>query len=194
MFDKNIVVVFSFLQQGKDVLTDRNHRVYIIATGGTIEKTYDELKGSLENKITQLEQRILTRLRLPYTEITIETILTKDSLHFTDEDRHLVFETILENLKKDRFDAIIIVHGTDTMVLTADYVRQNIQLTTIPIIFTGAMKPMGFEDSDALQNVTEALMASRLCSSGFFVCFHGRVYNVPFVRKDRKNGTFGPME
>lgn len=168
----------------------RNYKVHIITTGGTIEKTYDEFKGLLENKITQVENRILSKLRLPYTDVTIESILAKDSLYFTDEDRNLVVDAILKTLDKGEVDAVIIIHGTDTMTLTADFVRQKIQLVQIPIIFTGAMKPMGFEDSDALQNVTESLMASRLSGSGFYLCFHGRVFKVPFVKKDRDKGTF----
>ena len=172
----------------------RNHKVHIITTGGTIEKTYDEYKGALENKITQLEKRILNRLRLPYTDVTIESILTKDSLYFTDEDRTLVSNTILKSLEREDLDAIIVIHGTDTMALSADYVRKSIQLTERPIIFTGAMKPMGFEDSDAYQNVVESLMACRLVGPGFYISFHGRLYKVPFVRKDLKKGTFGPTE
>ena len=66
--------------------------IQIISTGGTIEKTYDELEGALENKTTQLEKRILSKLRLPYSSYEVTPILSKDSLFFDDNDRELVFQ------------------------------------------------------------------------------------------------------
>ncbi len=165
--------------------------IEIISTGGTIEKTYDEQEGSLENKATQLEKRILSKLRLPGCLYNVTSILSKDSLFFNDQDRELVVQTVVEKMSDKRVGAIVIVHGTDTMVKTADYVRLNIINPKVPIIFTGAMKPMGFDDSDALQNVTETMLATRVCASGgVYIVFHGRVFTVPFVRKDKDKGTF----
>lgn len=163
----------------------------IISTGGTIEKTYDEYDGSLANKTTQLEKRILSRLRLPNCTWEVTPILSKDSLYFDDQDRELVVKTIEEKLTAENVGAILVVHGTDTMVKTADFVRLKVICPKVPIIFTGAMKPMGFDDSDAFQNVTESFLAARVCSpGGIYIVFHGRIFTVPFVQKNRENGTF----
>ena len=89
--------------------------IEIISTGGTIEKTYDELEGALENKATQLESRILSKLRLPYLSYNVTPILSKDSLHFDDNDRNLVVETVREKMKGSSTKAIVVIHGTDTM-------------------------------------------------------------------------------
>ena len=97
-------------------------KIQIISTGGTIEKTYDEFDGSLENKTTQLEKRILSRLRLPDCSFEVTPILSKDSLYFDDKDRELVAKTIEEKLKLSDVSAVLVIHGTDTMVKTADYV------------------------------------------------------------------------
>ena len=167
----------------------------IISTGGTIEKTYDEYDGLLENKTTQLEKRILTRLRLPNCSIEVTPIMSKDSLFFDDNDRKLVAETIEKKLKTPDLGAILVIHGTDTMVKTADFVRLNVICPKVPIIFTGAMKPMGFDDSDAIQNVTESILAARVCSpGGIYIVFHGRIFTVPFVQKNREKGTFEVIE
>ena len=167
----------------------------IISTGGTIEKTYDEYDGLLENKTTQLEKRILTRLRLPNCSIEVTPIMSKDSLFFDDNDRKLVAETIEKKLKTPDLGAILVIHGTDTMVKTADFVRLNVICAKVPIIFTGAMKPMGFDDSDAIQNVTESILAARVCSpGGIYIVFHGRIFTVPFVQKNREKGTFEVIE
>lgn len=167
------------------------HHICIVTTGGTIEKTYDEYHGSLENKLTELEKRIMSRLRLPYLSFEVEAPLSKDSLHFTGEDRKLVLETTRSAIKSKRFKAILIIHGTDTMDQTAEFLRNGLSPEIeVPIIFTGAMKPMGFMDSDALQNVTEALIATKLASPGVYICFHGELFSLPNVRKNRERLTF----
>ena len=169
-------------------------KIQIISTGGTIEKTYDEFDGSLENKTTQLEKRILSRLRLPDCSFEVTPILSKDSLYFDDKDRELVAKKIEEKLKLSDVSAVLVIHGTDTMVKTADFVRLTVTCPKVPIIFTGAMKPMGFDDSDAYQNVTESLLASRVCAPGVYIVFHGRIFTVPFVQKNRLKGTFEETE
>ena len=170
-------------------MSDKLFNIKFITTGGTIEKTYDEFHGALENKFTQLEQRILHKLRLPYFTYKVSSLLSKDSLFFTDEDRELIVKEIGSCLE-DSLDAVIVIHGTDTMAQTAELVKSSLVGVSIPIIFTGAMKPMGFDDSDALQNVTEALMSSRFLNAGVFISFHGQVFEVPWVRKNREKLTF----
>ena len=169
--------------------TDHLH-IQIISTGGTIEKTYDEIEGALENKTTQLEKRILSKLRLPYCSYEVTPILSKDSLFFDDNDRELVFNTVQEKIEEGKSQAVVVVHGTDTMAKTADYVRLKLINPRVPIIFTGAMKPMGFDDSDAFQNVTETMLACRVCAPGVYIVFHGQIFTVPFVRKNKEKGTF----
>ena len=178
------------------VVNNNGHlKLQIISTGGTIEKTYDEYDGLLENRTTQLEKRILSRLRLPNCSFEVTPILSKDSLYFDDNDRQLVASTVEEKLNTTEIGAILVVHGTDTMVKTADFVRLNVPCPKVPIIFTGAMKPMGFDDSDAFQNVTESILAARVCSpGGVYIVFHGRIFTVPFVKKNREKGTFEVVE
>ena len=162
--------------------------VVIITTGGTIEKTYDEFDGSLQNRGTSIKNRILTKMRLPYTNILVQPLLSKDSLYMTDEDRTLICATIEEQMAKNF--PIVILHGTDTMSTTAEFCYQKISTPLVPVVFTGAMIPMGFDDSDAAQNVTEALLAAKLLTPGFYISFHNQVFKLPQVRKNRDKGTF----
>ena len=62
------------------------------------------------------------------------------------------------------------------------------------MILTGAMRPYEFRDSDAQQNVTEALLAARLLAPGVYVVIHNRVLSFPGVVKDRKAGEFCRVE
>lgn len=162
--------------------------VVIITTGGTIEKTYNEFDGSLENRGTSIRNRILSKMRLPYTNIMVYPLLSKDSLYMTEADRALISATIKDQMQ--RGCPIVVLHGTDTMSVTAEHCYQVLGTPAVPVVFTGAMIPMGFEDSDAAQNVTEALLTAKLMQPGFYISFHNQVFTVPHVRKNREKGTF----
>lgn len=162
--------------------------VIIITTGGTIEKTYNEFDGSLENRGTSIKNRILSKMRLPYTNITVFPVLSKDSLYMNDQDRALIAETLKDQMRTGC--PIVVLHGTDTMSLTAEHCYKEISAPPVPVVFTGAMIPMGFDDSDAAQNVTEALLSAKLLPSGFYISFHNQIFRVPQVRKNKLKGTF----
>lgn len=162
--------------------------VIIITTGGTIEKTYDEFDGSLENRGTSIKNRILSKLRLPYTNIHVHPLLSKDSLYMDEKDRALICQTIQEECAKKA--PIVVLHGTDTMALSAEFCFERIQALEVPVVFTGAMIPMGFEDTDATQNVTEALLAAKLLAPGFYISFHNQIFEVPYVKKNKEKRTF----
>lgn len=162
--------------------------VIVLTTGGTIEKSYDEYDGSLENKESIIKHIILEKLRMPYTNLHVFSLLAKDSLNLTDYDRAFISKNIEVQLNKNW--PIIVLHGTDTMAKTAEYCAENLKNLKQAVVFTGAMKPMGFDDSDAKQNVTEALLASKLLKPGVYVSFHNRIFAVPGVRKNREKRTF----
>lgn len=162
--------------------------IILITTGGTIEKTYDEFDGSLENRGTSIKNRIMHKLRLPYTNIYVYPLLSKDSLYMDDNDRDLILQTIKDQLKRNI--PIVVLHGTDTMELSARVCFDRITDLKVPVVFTGAMVPMGFEDSDATQNVTEALLAAKLLTPGFYISFHNQIFHVPNVHKNKEKRTF----
>lgn len=166
--------------------------VIIITTGGTIEKIYDEFDGSLANRGTSVKNKILSKLRLPYTNISVIPLLSKDSLYMDEADRAFICQTIEEEAKKN--SPIVVLHGTDTMAVTAEYCFKRLTNLSVPVVFTGAMTPMGFEDSDATQNVTEALLSAKLLSIGFYISFHNQIFKVPYVQKNKEKRTFEQTE
>ncbi len=176
------------VMEQKNTLKNAPKDILIITTGGTIEKTYDEFDGSLENRGTSIKNRILSKLRLPYTNIIVHPVLSKDSLYMDDADRKLIAETIAEDLKLNA--PIVLLHGTDTMALTANYCFEHIKNITVPVVFTGAMVPMGFDDTDATQNVTEALLSAKLLPPGIYISFHNQIFKVPHVQKNKEKRTF----
>lgn len=159
----------------------------ILTTGGTIEKIYDEFEGSLENRETIVKNKLLQKLRTPYTEIQVKQVMSKDSLLMTEHDR----QTILEAIQDQGDEApVVVLHGTDTLEITAKYCYEHHPFIKVPVVFTGAMKPLGFDDSDALQNVIEAMMASRILPPGYYLTFHGKLFHAPNFKKNKTKGTF----
>jgi L-asparaginase len=161
--------------------------IYVLTTGGTIEKVYSENTGSVANLDSKID-RYLGLLRLPDCEVNVVPLMNKDSLEITDEDRVLILGMVRAVLKENA--PIIITHGTDTMVQTGLYLQSGLPGLKLPIVLTGAMTPLGFEGSDGLQNLTESLIAVQLVRAGVYVVMHNQVFPVHRVRKDRSLGRF----
>jgi L-asparaginase len=162
-------------------------RTIVLTTGGTIEKIYSEQEGALVN-VAQKIGRYLKQLRLPDRDIEVVPVMNKDSLEMTAEDRAELVRKIVE--LQCAGCPIVITHGTDTMTETGRYIQQAFPDVKAPIILTGAMRPLGFEGSDGLQNLTESLLAARLLSPGVYIVFHGQVFPADRTAKDREAGTF----
>lgn len=169
-------------------------QIAVVTTGGTIEKSYLEFDGSLLNSGSIIENKLFSRLRTPHKNFVFHHILTKDSLEMTSLDRELIATTVNDCLADNL--PVIVIHGTDTMVESAVYCQNYLadhhdqSALSVPVIFTGAMKPLGFVDSDALQNVAEAIAHLSTAPAGVFISFHSELYPLPFVRKNHDKLTF----
>ena len=162
-------------------------KVNVITTGGTIEKVYSEQTSTVENRDTQIV-RYLGRLRLPDCEVRVVPLMNKDSLEMTDADRSAILALIEQMLGEA--SAVVITHGTDTMVQTGLCLKQALPELKIPIVLTGAMTPLGFEGSDGLQNLTESLFAVRVLGPGIYVVMHNQAFPIDRVQKDRETSRF----
>jgi L-asparaginase len=162
-------------------------KIYVIATGGTIEKVYSEQTGNVQNLDSKID-RYFRLLRLPDAEIAVTHLMNKDSLEMTDADRAQVLAAVRERMAEPA--PVIITHGTDTMIDTGLFLQRNLAGLKIPIVLTGAMTPLGFEASDGLQNLTESLFAARVLAPGVYVVMHNQVFPVDRARKDRELARF----
>jgi L-asparaginase len=162
-------------------------KVNVITTGGTIEKVYSEQTSTVENLDNQIH-RYLGRLRLPDCDVSVVPLMNKDSLEMTDADRSAILE-LVEKMLSER-SAVVMTHGTDTMVQTGRYLKQALPDLKVPIVLTGAMTPLGFEGSDGLQNLTESLFAVRILGPGIYVVMHNQAFPIDRVRKDRETSRF----
>ncbi len=168
-------------------LKTRAMHIAILTTGGTIEKSYDESDGSLRNVGSVLEE-IVGGLRLDDLTFRHGSIMSKDSLDMTDADRRAILAAVREALAAE--DAVLVVHGTDTLSVTGEFLHAELGALEKPVVLTGAMRPFEFRDTDAYQNLTEALLACRLLKPGVYVVMHNQALRFPGVIKERGRMTF----
>ena len=161
-------------------------KIHVLTTGGTIEKVYSEQSGVVQNVAARIHE-YLSRLRLPATEIEITQLMNKDSLEMTDEDRRRILEAVESRASES---PVVITHGTDTMVATGRLLKSKLPPLRYPVILTGSMTPLGFEQSDGLQNLTESLFAARVLQPGVWIVLHNQAFDVDHVRKDRERACF----
>ena len=151
-------------------------------TGGTFDKEYDELHGTLDFRDTHLPQMLtMARSRL---DVKVRTLMMVDSLEMTDSDRALIANNCRD--VPERF--IVITHGTDTMVDTARILAAEVPDKTI--VLTGAMIPIAFGSSDGLFNLGGALTVVQVLEPGVYITMNGRIFSWDDVRKNRETGIF----
>lgn len=156
--------------------------IRIFITGGTFDKEYNELDGTLFFKDTHLPEMLkLGRCKL---DVEMRTLMMIDSLEMTDADR----QVILDQCRKSTEDKIVITHGTDTMEQTAELLGKSLSNKTV--VLTGAMVPYKFGSSDGLFNLGSALGFVQTLPVGVYIAMNGRCFPWDNVHKNRKTGEF----
>ena len=156
--------------------------VRIFITGGTFDKEYDMINGKLYFEDTHLPE-MLVQGRCT-AEVHVRTLMMIDSLEMKEEDR----KVIVHNCNKAEEKDIIITHGTDTMVKTAE-VLANAKLDKT-IVLTGALIPYKFGSSDGYFNIGCALGFVQSLNKGVYVVMNGQAFKWNNVTKNRKTGYF----
>jgi L-asparaginase len=155
----------------------------IVATGGTIDKVYFDDKSTFQIGTPQIGE-ILNALGVAFT-FDVIPLLRKDSLHIDDNDRDLVRRTIAAQSHRH----VLVTHGTDTMVETAQVLRE---IPDKVIVLTGALNPARFQGSDAVFNIGCAVGALQTLPDGVYIAMNGRIWDPARVRKNREANRFEP--
>jgi L-asparaginase len=163
-------------------------RIRLFVTGGTFDKEYNELAGTLAFKDTHLPEML--RLGRSHIDVTVRTLMMIDSLDMTVADRAL----IVEQCRQAAEPRIVITHGTDTMVETARALAAALAGdATKTIVLTGAMIPYAFGSSDGLFNLGSALSFGQVLPPGVYIAMNGRYFAWDRVKKNRETGVFEPL-
>ena len=157
-------------------------KIRLLVTGGTFDKEYNELSGTLFFRDTHVREML--RLGRCQLDLEVRPLMMIDSLDMTDSDR----ERILESCLDAGGERVVITHGTDTMADTARFLGERVKGQTI--ILTGAMVPYTFGSSDGLFNLGSALAFAQSLPHGVYVAMNGRCFDWRNVRKNKATGTF----
>jgi L-asparaginase len=151
-------------------------KIKFFTVGGTIDKVYFDALSKYEIGESNIFD-ILKNARVNF-KYDISSLLKKDSLDMTDQDRSIILEAV-ENEPHER---IIITHGTDTMVETAKVLSI---IKNKVIVLTGAMEPAKFKSSDAIFNLGSAVAAVQTLPHGVYLAISGRIFRPDNVKKNR---------
>jgi L-asparaginase len=156
-------------------------KIRILTTGGTIDKLYFDRVSEFQVGEPQIGE-VLREAGVAF-EYGVISLLRKDSLDLTDDDRRLIRAAVAAAPERH----ILVTHGTDTMIDTA------LALRGIPgkvIVLTGALQPALFRQTDAVFNIGAAVLAVQLLPEGVWVVMNGRVFDPERVRKNREENRF----
>ena len=157
--------------------------IQILITGGTFDKSYNHITGDLffeKTHIPEMLKRSKCRLN-----VDVKTLMMIDSLEMTKKD----IEKIIDECKKTKSSRIVITHGTDTMVNTAEKIAEKIKNKTI--VLTGAMIPYAFgSSSDGFFNLGSALSFVQTLKNGIYIAINGQYFDYDKVEKNKLKGYF----
>ena len=155
----------------------------ILNTGGTFNKKYNSLSGELE--VAYNNEFIKTILDSTQAPFDLAGVMYKDSLDMTLEDRKILAHIILES--KD--DIFVIVHGTDTISETAEFL--NSIFDDRAIVLVGAMKHFEVDNIEASFNLGMAMgFAQGVDEYGVYICMNGFTEPWDKIKKNKKFGKF----
>ncbi len=159
--------------------------IHILTTGGTFDKIYHDALSEFsigEPMADELLQE--AGVNLAYS---VDSVLKKDSLELTNADRAQLCEQVMRSPHQH----LLIIHGTDTMALTA---QQLAAITNKTVVLTGAMQPARMRKSDAPFNLGFAIGALQCLDSGIYIAMNGRIFNANNVQKNRQLGRFETLK
>ena len=155
----------------------------ILNTGGTFNKRYNPLSGDME---VPYDNTALTNMMKDFINpIDVAGVLYKDSLEFTMDDRKMLANIIHVDEEK----TFVLIHGTDTMELTAEFLDAIFDDRII--IFTGAMTPFEINPVEASINFGLAVGYAKACEkNGVYLCMNGEIQPFGKLVKNRSAGRF----
>lgn len=157
------------------------NKLLVLTTGGTLDKVYFDALSVFQVGPSVVGD-ILKNMNVAF-EYQVVEVCRKDSLELTDEDRQQL-KTCIESSDADY---VLITHGTDTMVKSAQYIGEQ---DSKVIVFTGAMQPAAFTNTDAVFNIGTAIGAFGFAEPGSYIAMSGRVYPAGDVYKNYDSKRF----
>lgn len=165
-------------------------RLLILHTGGTIgmqpsPQGYVPAAGFFERLARHLKGQAPDTLPA-YRLIELAPLI--DSADSAPADWNRIVAALAEHWRE--YDAFIVLHGTDTLAYTASALSFMLGPLDKPVLLTGAQIPLGEPRSDAVNNLSTALLMAADPAIPREVCivFHDRLLRGNRARKVRSQG------
>ena len=163
---------------------NNNKNILILNTGGTLSKVYNELSGELIVPKNNTAINMIAKYS-KLSNTTIDGLIYKDSLKINNDDR----DKLVEYINHSNFTKIIIVHGTDTINITASYLNKRVQ--NKKIILTGSMIPFSINQIEATANIMSAYGFIKNCKkNNIYISMHGLIKKHNKIKKNKTLGVF----
>ena len=153
----------------------------ILTTGGTIDKIYFDQKSAYEVG-DPIIGPLLTSMNVGF-DFTVEQLMRVDSLDMTDADRFIIYE----RTKRSSSQQVLITHGTDGMIKTAQRLSKIKGKT---IVLTGSLQPAAFAHNDAVFNIGAAVSAVQTLAFGVYLAMNGQIFTPDTVVKNLDKNRF----
>ena len=157
--------------------------IKVFTCGGTFEKVYNPISGELgfhDSCVPNMIKRARITLKVDFEELFF-----KDSLDMDNDDRLIVAHRI----KAEPIKNIVVIHGTDTMVQTAQTIKKHASRNKV-VVITGAMLPFSIKESDAMFNFGGAFIAAQTLEPGIWISMNGHIFRSDNVEKNKRKGVF----
>ena len=139
----------------------------------------------LNKKYRRLLKNNITTEFFSSSKVDFEELFFKDSLDMDNEDRLM----IAQRIKKEPIKNIVVIHGTDTMVQTAQTIKEHASQDKV-VVITGAMLPFSLKESDAMFNFGGAFVATQTLEPGIWISMNGHIFRSDDVEKNKRKGVF----
>ena len=155
----------------------------LLNSGGTFNKRYNPLSGELE---VPMDNYALERILESFTQKPpLAGVVYKDSLEMDMNDRKMLAEIIFHSSERE----FVIVHGTDTMAVTAEFLSEIFDDRVI--VLTGAMRPFEIDHVEASLNLGLAIGFVKSCEkNGVYICMSGYIEPWEKIGKNKQLGRF----
>ncbi len=169
MVDAIIEKVYAILLYKGDLILSR--KILIINTGGTLSSVMKE--SGLAPGLSTIDMQKELHIVSGDTNFEIEDFCALDSANIFPEDWSRLAEHISE--LRNKYDGIVVIHGTDTMAYTSSMLSFMLQNINIPVVLTGSQLSITNPVADAMENLRCAIHMAASQRPGVFVAFNRKV-------------------
>jgi len=170
-------------------------KISLLTTGGTIASVESD-RGLQPGLAGEQLLRVCPGLMGFEHEVAVVDLMSKDSSNMHPSDWLVMADCVRDSAA--RSDAIVMLHGTDTMAWTASALSYLLNDVPVPVVLTGSMLSADVPGSDAAENIYAAfhfaLQLAMYKRRGVSVAFAGLLLHGPRITKidsRRKNAFVG---